>query len=89
MSNLFECDSEREENINTADNSFHVNDCLPPSNDESSLPLADLENDFEKSKFLYAQYLLEMTNQYKLTAKTVDDFNTNTKKLVSSFLVVI
>lgn len=84
VNNLFESESGREENA--SNNSFHVDDSLSSSKDENSLPRDDKENDFEKSKFLYAQYLLEMTYQYKLTAKTVDDFNTNTKKLVISFL---
>ena len=42
--------------------------------------------DFEKTKQSYAQFLLEITYQYKLTVHTVDSLNENTKKLVLIFL---
>jgi hypothetical protein len=44
------------------------------------------QNNFLNSKYLYGQYLLEMTYKYKLTKNTVDDFNRYTKKLVVTFL---
>ena len=52
----------------------------------SSENSTEVEQNFLKSKVLYAQYLLDMTSKYKLTKNTVDDFNRNTKKLVIAFL---
>ena len=60
-----------------------INNSFSEENIENEVIL-DESRDIEKSKFNYGQYLLEMTYQYKLTAKTVDDLNT--KKLVLSFL---
>jgi hypothetical protein len=42
--------------------------------------------DVENKKINYAQYLLEMTYQNKLTAKTVDSLNYHTKHLFVSFI---
>lgn len=55
--------------------------------------LSDLEeddvfssDDLEKTKLNYGQYLLDITYQNELKAKTVDSLNANTKKLVVAFL---
>jgi hypothetical protein len=42
--------------------------------------------DFENKKMNFAQYLLDMTYQHKLTAKTVDSLNNHTKHLFVSFI---
>jgi hypothetical protein len=42
--------------------------------------------DFENKKMNFAQYLLDMTHQHKLTAKTVDSLNNHTKHLFVSFI---
>ena len=54
--------------------------------EENILTLEIEQDNFQKSKLLYGQYLLEMTYKYKLTSNTVDDFNSYTKKLIVSFM---
>jgi hypothetical protein len=69
-----------QENVTPDADPFLVDDQFSSENS------TEVEQNFLKSKVLYAQYLLDMTSKYKLTKNTVDDFNRNTKKLVNAFL---
>jgi hypothetical protein len=69
-----------QENVTPDADPFLVDDQFSSENS------TEVEQNFLKSKVLYAQYLLDMTSKYKLTKNTVDDFNRNTKKLVIAFL---
>lgn len=58
-------------------------------NDECIVLQENIEetlNDIENKKINYAQYLLQMTYEHKLTANTVDSLNYHTKNLFVSLI---